>query len=103
MAPTPSIRDLLTRRRFSRVRLGSRGVDHTLFYPTSQRILDLPRPIFLYVGRLAVEKNLPALLGLSLPGSVVIVGDGPARASLEAAYPHAHFLGSRSGAALAEI
>ena len=102
MAPTPSIRDELTRRRFSRVRIWSRGVDHKLFYPRDS-ILDLPRPIFLYVGRLAVEKNLPGLLDLSLPGSVVIVGDGPARASLQRAYPHAHFLGARSGEALAEI
>ena len=103
MAPTPTIRDELTKRRFSRVRIWSRGVDHKLFYPRSNRVLDLPRPIFLYVGRLAVEKNLPALLDLSLPGSVVIVGDGPARASLQSAYPHAHFLGARSGEKLAEI
>lgn len=103
MAPTRTIRDELTRRRFSRVRIWTRGVDHRLYYPRSNSVLDLPRPIFLYVGRLAVEKNLPALLGLSLPGSVVIVGDGPARASLEAAYPRAHFLGAKTGEPLAEI
>ncbi len=102
MAPTPTIRDELTKRRFSRVRVWSRGVDHNLFYPRRRRILDLPRPIFLYVGRLAVEKNLPALLDLSLPGSIVVVGDGPARARLQRAYPNAHFLGARSGEALAQ-
>jgi glycosyltransferase involved in cell wall biosynthesis len=103
MAPTLTIRDDLTRRGFARVRLWSRGVDHALFYPRAIRTLDLPRPIFLYVGRLAVEKNLPALLDLDLPGSVVIVGDGPARANLESAYPKAHFLGARSGESLAQI
>jgi glycosyltransferase involved in cell wall biosynthesis len=103
MAPTPTMRDELTRRGFARVRVWSRGVDHALFYPRSARTLDLPRPIFLYVGRLAIEKNLPALLGLDLPGSTVIVGDGPARATLQKAYPKAHFLGARSGEALAQI
>jgi glycosyltransferase involved in cell wall biosynthesis len=103
MAPTTTMRDELTRRGFARVRVWSRGVDHTLYYPRAVQALDLPRPIFLYVGRLAVEKNLPALLDLDLPGSTVIVGDGPARASLQSAYPKAHFLGARSGEALAKI
>ena len=65
--------------------------------------LDFPKPIFLSVGRLAVEKNLGAFLSLDLPGTKVIVGDGPARAALEAAYPDAYFLGSQTGDALAEI
>lgn len=103
MVPTPTMRDELVRRGFTRVKVWSRGVDHSMFRPRTNRVLDLPRPIFLCVGRVAVEKNLGALLGLDLPGSTVIVGDGPARASLERKYPHAHFLGSRSGEALAEI
>ena len=53
------------------MRLWSRGVDHALFRPRGEQALDLPRPIFLYVGRVAVEKNLEALLGLDLPGSTV--------------------------------
>src|SRR5579883_2030677 len=65
MAPTPSMRDELVKRRFARVCVWSRGVDHALFHPRASRALDLPRPIFLYVGRIAVEKNLPALLRLS--------------------------------------
>ncbi len=65
--------------------------------------LDLPRPIFLTVGRLAVEKNLEAFLKLDLPGSKLVVGDGPARNALAKAYPDAVFLGSRRGEALAEI
>jgi glycosyltransferase involved in cell wall biosynthesis len=103
MAPTPTICTDLTRRGFDRVRLWSRGVNHALFRPRVELALDLPRPIFLCVGRVAVEKNLEALLGLDLPGSTVIVGDGPARAALERRYPHAHFLGERHGEALAQI
>jgi glycosyltransferase involved in cell wall biosynthesis len=103
MVPTPTIRDELTRRGFERVKVWSRGVDHLTFRPRATSVLDLPRPIFLCVGRVAVEKNLGAFLGLKLPGSKVIVGDGPARASLERKFPDAHFLGSRTGEELAEI
>jgi glycosyltransferase involved in cell wall biosynthesis len=103
MVPTPTIRDELTRRGFARVKVWSRGVDHLTFRPRTTSVLDFPRPIFLCVGRVAVEKNLGALLSLTLPGSTVIVGDGPARAALESKYPHAHFLGSRSGEALAQV
>jgi len=103
MAPTPTIGADLTRRGFARVKLWSRGVNHALFRPGRKRALDLKRPIFLSVGRVAVEKNLEALLSLDLPGSTVIVGDGPARRRLERRYPHAHFLGSRQGEALADI
>jgi glycosyltransferase involved in cell wall biosynthesis len=103
LVPTPTIRNELVRRGFQRTKVWSRGVDHQLFRPRTASVLDLPRPIFLCVGRVAVEKNLGALLSLDLPGSTVIVGDGPARASLERKYPRAHFLGSRSGEALAQI
>ena len=64
--------------------------------------LGLPRPIFLSVGRVAVEKNLEAFLELDLPGSKVVVGDGPARDELSRAYPQAHFLGALPSEALAE-
>jgi len=103
MAPTPTIANDLTRRGFSRVRLWTRGVNHAVYRPRSKRALDLPRPIFLSVGRVAVEKNLEALLSLDLPGSTVIVGDGPARGRLERRYSHAHFLGAQVGDALADI
>ncbi len=63
----------------------------------------LPRPIFLTVGRLAVEKNLEAFLALDLPGTKVVVGDGPSRASLERKFPDAIFVGARRGEALATI
>jgi glycosyltransferase involved in cell wall biosynthesis len=72
-----------------------------LFHP---RVVstDLPRPIFLCVGRVAVEKNLEAFLSLELPGSKVVVGDGPARAELQRQFPDAVFLGAMQGEALAE-
>ena len=76
-----------------------RAASTTLFIARAQRALDLPRPIFLSVGRVAVEKNLEALLDLDLPGSTVIVGDGPARRHLERRYRHAHFLGAEQGEA----
>jgi glycosyltransferase involved in cell wall biosynthesis len=103
MAPTPTIAADLTRRGFPRVRLWTRGVNHAIYRPRSNRALDLPRPIFLSVGRVSVEKNLEALLDLDLPGSTVIVGDGPARRHLQRRYPRAHFLGAKQGEALAEI
>src|SRR6185437_10297742 len=93
----------LERRGFARVALWTRGVDHALFRPRQSSSLDLPRPIFLNVGRVAVEKNLEAFLDLDLPGSKVVVGDGPSRAALQRRYPHAHFLGEKFGDALAEI
>jgi glycosyltransferase involved in cell wall biosynthesis len=65
--------------------------------------LDFPRPIFLYAGRLAVEKNLEAFLSLDLPGSKLVAGEGPARAALQAQLPKAHFLGLKHGADLAAL
>ncbi|HXT09408.1 MAG TPA: glycosyltransferase family 1 protein [Roseiarcus sp.] len=103
LAPTASMKQELERRGFARVALWTRGVDHALFRPRQSSSLDLPRPIFLNVGRVAVEKNLEAFLDLDLPGSKVVVGDGPSRAALQRRYPHAHFLGEKFGDALAEI
>lgn len=102
MVSTPRLARELKARGFHRPMIWSRGVDHELFRPRPA-ILDLPRPIFLYAGRLAVEKNLEAFLSLDLPGSKVVVGDGPARASLAARYRGAHFLGMQMGEALAAI
>jgi 1,2-diacylglycerol 3-alpha-glucosyltransferase/glucuronosyltransferase len=103
LAPTPSMKAELEKRGFARVELWTRGVDHDLFRPRKSSALNLPRPIFLNVGRLAVEKNLGAFLELDLPGSKVVVGDGPARAALQRKYPQTHFLGEKFGAELAEI
>ncbi len=103
LAATPSLRTELIGRGFNNVKLWPRGVDAELFRPRDRRLLDLPRPIFLTVGRLAVEKNLDAFLSLDLPGTKVVVGDGPARAALMRAYPDAVFLGARHAEGLAEI
>jgi glycosyltransferase involved in cell wall biosynthesis len=100
---TESLATDLEARGFKKLMRWSRGVDHDRFRMRSTSNLDFPKPIFLSVGRLAVEKNLGAFLALDLPGTKVIVGDGPARAALEAAYPDAYFLGSQTGDALAEI
>jgi glycosyltransferase involved in cell wall biosynthesis len=86
---------------FENVVLWTRGVDLELYRPGARDRLTLPRPIFLNVGRVAVEKNLAAFLELDLPGSKVVIGDGPDRAALERRFPAAHFLGFRFGAELA--
>src|SRR4030081_112890 len=96
MAATPALAGELRARGFRNLVLWPRGVDATLFHPRPIE-LGLPRPVFLSVGRVAVEKNLEAFLDLDLPGSKVIVGDGPARAALARNYPQAVFLGARHG------
>jgi 1,2-diacylglycerol 3-alpha-glucosyltransferase/glucuronosyltransferase len=101
MVATQSLRDELASRGFRNIRSWSRGVDLDLFRPLPREEWNLPRPIFIYVGRVAVEKNIGAFLDLDLPGSKVVVGDGPQRASLQRAYPHVSFVGARYGEALA--
>jgi len=101
MAATPALAGELRARGFLNVVLWPRGVDASHFHPRPVD-LALPRPVFLCVGRVAVEKNLEAFLELDLPGSKVIVGDGPARAALAQKYPKTVFLGARQGEALAE-
>ncbi len=103
LAATPTLAAELTSRGFKNVKPWPRGVDAELFRPREGAALNLPRPIFLTVGRLAVEKNLEAFLKLDLPGTKLIVGDGPARGALARAYPDAVFLGARHGETLAEI
>jgi glycosyltransferase involved in cell wall biosynthesis len=101
MAATPALASELCARGFRDVVVWPRGVDTSQFYPRTAD-LGLPRPVFLCVGRVAVEKNLEAFLDLDLPGTKVIVGDGPARAALVRKYPQAVFLGARQGEELAE-
>ena len=86
---------------FKNLRIWTRGVDVTHFRPIADAALPFPRPIWLYVGRVAVEKNLEAFLSLDLPGSKVVVGDGPQRAELERRFPEATFLGEKFGVDLA--
>ena len=86
---------------FTRLQLWRKGVDTALFHPDGQRLRPA-RPVFLYVGRIAAEKNLPAFLDLDLPGEKWVVGDGPQREALQRQYPQVRFLGYRHGQALAE-
>lgn len=103
MAATPALADELRGRGFRNVVLWPRGVDGHLFHPREDADLGLPQPVFLSVGRVAVEKNLEAFLSLDLPGTKVVVGDGPARAALERDFPNAVFLGAKQGEALAKV
>ncbi len=104
MVSSPSLEHVLAGHGFRNLMRWSRGVDETLFRPRAENVLDpLPRPIFLFVGRLAVEKNIEAFLRLNLPGSKVVVGNGPLQARLAAAYPAAHFLGALCGEQLAQV
>jgi glycosyltransferase involved in cell wall biosynthesis len=103
MVATPSLARELDDRGFRRLLRWSRGVDHAVFTPDARIPLDLPRPIFLYAGRLAVEKNMEAFLALDLPGTKIVAGDGPARPSLEARFPQARFLGVKTPEELAAL
>ena len=100
MVATQSLERELRARGFDRLMRWSRGVDSELFRPSQSCALDMPRPIFLTCGRLAVEKNFDAFLSLDLPGSKVVVGDGPDGGRLRARFPSAHFLGELQGPAL---
>ena len=97
MYSTETLRATLASQRFAVLAQWVRGVDTDLFRPVPPANLQLSGPILMYVGRLAVEKNLDAFLDLDIPGTKVLVGDGPQRAALEARYPDAVFLGSRFG------
>jgi glycosyltransferase involved in cell wall biosynthesis len=101
MAATPALAAELDARGFRNTMLWPRGVDTAMFRPRAGADLGLKRPVFLSVGRIAVEKNLEAFLSLDLPGTTVVVGDGPARAGLEARFPGAVFLGTQEDEALA--
>lgn len=102
MVATDTLEAELKGRGFRNILRWGRGVDSALYHPRETSVLDLPRPIWLFVGRVAVEKNLPAFLDLDLPGTKVIVGGGPDLEMLKAKYPDAVFTGPRVGVALAE-
>lgn len=105
MVATQGIEDELLRRGFANIGRWSRGVDTALFHPLAHDAKDpfagLPRPIFLSVGRVAVEKNIQAFLDLDLPGSKVVVGDGPLLDELKRQHPEVHFTGAKFGDELA--
>ena len=101
MVPTPAIHDDLARRGFDNLVMWTRGVDTSLFRPGEPIANGWKRPVFMNVGRVAVEKNIEAFLGLDLPGTKVVVGDGPAQRLLQRRYPDAVFTGAMYGEDLA--
>jgi glycosyltransferase involved in cell wall biosynthesis len=104
LVSTASVRKILAAHGIAHSVPWSRGVDLGNFspdVPPPALFAKLPRPIQLYVGRIAVEKNIEAFLRTTHPGSKVVVGDGPARAAMQAEFPHAHFMGSLGGRELA--
>ncbi len=100
LVATQSLRNELAHRGFRNIRSWSRGVDLQLFKPEPREDWGLPRPVFLYVGRVAVEKNIEAFLCLELPGSKVVVGGGPILSRLQREHPNVRFTGPRHGEAL---
>jgi glycosyltransferase involved in cell wall biosynthesis len=101
MVSTRSLIEELGNRGFTNLAMWTRGVDTDLFNPERAVAIDLPRPIFVSVGRLAVEKNLAAFLALDLPGSKVVIGEGPQASELKHRFPSTHFLGQLEGETLA--
>jgi glycosyltransferase involved in cell wall biosynthesis len=97
MVATQSLKRELEGHGFRNLRIWSRGVDVERFRPVADASFGCPGPVWLYVGRVAVEKNIEAFLALDLPGTKVVIGDGPARATLEHKFPAARFLGQKTG------
>ncbi|HEY4940590.1 MAG TPA: glycosyltransferase family 1 protein [Rhizomicrobium sp.] len=97
MARTPSMKRELETHGFHNVRLWEGGVDVDVFRPIEDAELPYPRPIFLYIGRVAIEKNVEAFLKLDLPGTKVVVGPGPERGAMARKYPNAKILGPKWG------
>ena len=101
LVPTPSMLQALSDRGLRNLALWGRGVDTETFRPRGKEFLDVPRPVWLYFGRIAVEKGVEDFLRLDLPGSKLVVGDGPAAGMLRRRYPGATFAGYRHGEELA--
>ncbi len=101
LVPTNYMRELLIQRGFKNVNIWSRGVNSEIFKPGDKAYLDFRRPISVYVGRVAVEKNIAAFLDLELPGTKLVIGDGPDLDKLKQTYPDAVFTGFKFGEELA--
>jgi len=101
LVPTQSQKNCLLERGFNNIEVWGRGVDTAIFRPGADIFADLPKPVFLNAGRVAVEKNIEAFLDMELPGSKVVVGDGPDLVMLKQKYPDVLFPGFRFGEDLA--
>ncbi len=102
MVPTPSQQQRLLERDFSNIVVWTRGVDTELFMHREKDFIDAPRPVSMYMGRVAVEKNIEAFLKLNLPGTKYVVGDGPDLEMLKTKYPAVRFTGFKHGVELAK-
>jgi glycosyltransferase involved in cell wall biosynthesis len=103
MVATPSIEsDLVTRGFKNNFVRWSRGVDPDFYHPRDKAFLSLPRPVSMFVGRVAIEKNIEAFLSLDMPGTKMVVGDGPQLKELKAKFPDAVFVGFLTGEPLAK-
>ena len=103
MAPTIVVKNDLKKYGFTNVVLWSRGVDLNIFKMQPSKMLNTAHPIYLYVGRVAIEKNINAFLEINLPGSKWIVGDGPALALIKQKYPEINYLGVLDQFELAKV
>jgi glycosyltransferase involved in cell wall biosynthesis len=101
LAATPALRDELRMRGFKNPVLWSRGVDTAVFQPYGKDFLPATRPVLAYAGRVSLEKNIEAFLSLDVPGTKLVIGDGPQRQELEREYPAARFVGYKHGEELA--
>jgi glycosyltransferase involved in cell wall biosynthesis len=102
LAPTQQVTEQLRAHGIARAQTWCRGVDTAQFRPIEGGLFaDLPRPVHLYAGRVAREKNIDAFIDAPLPGSKVVVGDGPERVRLERSHPHVRFVGYKFGDELA--
>jgi glycosyltransferase involved in cell wall biosynthesis len=100
MVATGSLKDELEAKGFEHLAIWSRGVDTEIFQPRERDFLTDPRPIFMFVGRVAIEKNIEAFLDLDLPGTKYVVGDGPDLEKLREHYPKVRFPGYKTGVEL---
>ncbi|MEX0297733.1 MAG: glycosyltransferase family 4 protein [Kordiimonas sp.] len=103
LVATPTVRQQLADKGFKNIVPWTRGVDTSLYSPSRRRKMSHPGPVQLYVGRVAVEKNIEAFLETNVPGTKLVVGDGPAIEQLRNRYPSIHFLGAKFGEELAKI
>jgi len=102
MVATPSLAQSLAGYGFTNLKRWTRGVDTELFRPRAKQHFNAKRPVFLYAGRVAVEKNIAAFLALDLPGQKVVIGDGPMLPALKVRHPDTIFTGYKRGVELAE-
>jgi glycosyltransferase involved in cell wall biosynthesis len=102
MVATRTLHERLTKWGFKNLGMWSRGVDTQLFKPRGKKLLSLKHPLFMYMGRVAIEKNIEAFLKLDLPGTKCVVGGGPDLEMLERKYPDVHFTGFKEGEELAQ-